>query len=111
MTDQPTTKRTSSTGTAVLLATAFLLAALVIIQAGKLPANQAHAGTSVASEGFSLLTVDSGRGDDLDPQELLFVIDSRDEMLLVYEIEDARKNVITLRDGGSLHNLFLNASR
>ena len=105
------TRMNLRSGVAVLWASAFVLAALVIVQAGRLPANPAHAATAAESGGYSLLTVNSGRGDDCDPEELLFVIDSRGEMLLVYEIEDARQRQIVLRSGGSLRNLFQNARR
>ncbi len=94
---------------AVLWASAFILTALVITQAGSLPGNPAYADMAVESGGFTLLTVDAGRGNDCDPEELLYVIDSRDEVLLVYEIEDTRQKQIVLRGGGSLSNLFINA--
>ena len=93
-------------GAAALWASAFLLAGLVITQAGRLPANPAFANMAVSDHGFTLVTANSGRGDDADPNELLYVLDSRSEMLLVYEIEDARQERIVLRHGGSLQNLF-----
>jgi hypothetical protein len=106
-------KRTNriNSAAAVLWASAFLLAALVIVQAGKLPANNAHAAVGVALEDFSMVTIDSGRGGDTQPDETLYVLDSRDEVLLIYEIEDARQKEILLRNGGSLQNLFRNARR
>lgn len=99
------------TPAAILWACAFLLAALVIVQAGRLPGNEAHAEMAVEMDGFTLITADSGRGEDAAPDELLYVLDSRDEMLFVYEVEDARAGNIILRDGGSLRNLFTNAAR
>lgn len=99
------------TPAAILWASAFLLAALVIVQAGRLPGNEAHAEMGVQFDGFTLLTTDSGRGEDAAPDELLYVLDSRAEMLYVYEVDDARNGTILLRDGGSLRNLFSNAAR
>jgi hypothetical protein len=95
-----------NTAAAVLWASAFLLAALVIVQAGRLPGNPAYAEMGLESGGYTLLTTDSGRGGDAAPNELLYIVDSREEVVLVYEIEDARQSQIILRDGGSLQNLF-----
>ena len=39
------------------------------------------------------------------------VIDSRDEVLMIYDIEDARRGAIILRSGGSLANVFSSARR
>ena len=100
-----------NTAAAVLWASAFLLAALVIVQAGRLPGNPAYAEMGLESGGYTLLTTDSGRGGDAAPNELLYIIDSREEVVLVYEIEDARQNQIILRDGGSLQNLFATGRR
>ena len=99
------------TAAAVLWSSAFLLAGLVITQAGKLPINPAYGDMGVQRNGYTLLSTDSGRGEDAAPDELLYVIDSRGETLLVYEIEDARKQSILLRGGGNLQNLFRNARR
>jgi len=96
---------------AALWASAFVILALVIVQAGRLPANQAHAEMANSGAGYSLVTSDSGFGDDADPYELLYVIDNRDQVLLVYEVEDAQTGQIFLRDGGSLVTLFNNARR
>jgi hypothetical protein len=101
----------NTAGTAVLWASAFLLAGLVIVQAGRLPSNPAYAEMAVADGGYTLLTTDSGRGEDAAPNELLYVLDSREETVLVYEIEDARQKQIFLRDGGSLRNLFITGRR
>lgn len=91
---------------AVLWASAFFLAAMVIIQAGKLPGNPAYAEMGVSHGGYTLMTINSGRGGDTDPDELLLVLDSRSETLLIYEVEDAQKEQIFLRDGGNLRGLF-----
>jgi len=96
---------------AVLGASAFVLAGLVVVQAGRLPGNAAYAETSSEAGGYSLLTIDSGRGDDASPDELFYVLDSRDQVLLVYEIEDARSKRVLLRTGASLAGLFGEARR
>ena len=94
---------------AVLWASAFMLAALVIVQAGRLPGSSAYADQAVQSGGFTLLTTSSGRGKDADPYELLYVLDSRDEIVLVYHIPDARQKQINLLGGASLPFWFQNA--
>lgn len=96
-------------GAAVLWASAFIIGALIILQAGRMQGNTANA-TMVADRGsYTLLTADSGTGGDTDPDEILYVIDSREQILLVYEVEDARKRQVMLRDGYSLDTLFQRA--
>lgn len=91
---------------AVLWASAFVIMALVIVQAGRIPGRAAHAEMTSTADDIVLLTTDAGRGGDENPDEVLYVIDSRAEVLLVYEVEDARKGQIILRDGGRLERLF-----
>ena len=91
-----------------LWASAFVIGALVIIQAGRLPGNPAHAEMSADKGDFVLLTAPSGRGGDQDPDELLYVIDNRNQAMLAYETEHNRGRV-ELRDGGSLVNIFRQA--
>ena len=98
----PTFDRSS----AALWASAFVIGALIIVQAGRLPANPAFASTASDRGDFSLLTLDSGVGGDTQPYELLYVIDSRQQAIMVYQIEDARRKQILLRDGGSLDQIF-----
>ena len=98
------------TGSAVLWASAIMLVALVIIQAGKLPENSAHAGQAITEGSYTLMTAKKGRGQDADPEELLYIIDNRNESLLVYEVPDSRKNSMVLVESGSLRNLFLRGS-
>ena len=64
----------------------------------------------VSGNGYTLITVDSGRGKDAAPNELLYIIDNHSGVLLVYEIEEARRKQIELRDGGSLRALFAHGS-
>ena len=104
-------RATINPAAAALWASAFVLAALVIVQAGRLPANPAYAAMAAVSDGFTLLAANSGRGEDAAPYELLFVIDSRGEVLLVYEIPDARQKRVELRGGAYLPTWFQNARR
>jgi hypothetical protein len=94
-----------------LWASAFVILALVIVQAGRLPGNAAYA-HMVADRGeYTLMTADSGKGGDSEPDEILCVIDSREQILLVYEVEDARRGIVTIRDGYPLNDLFTRARR
>ncbi len=94
---------------ASLWASAFVIGALAIVQAGRLPGPAAHAEMATGSGDYTLLTTDSGLGPDEDPYELLYLIDNRAEVLMVYEIENAQRKQVFLRDGGSLDNLFRRA--
>ena len=97
----------SSSASVVLWASAFLIAALVIIKAGELPQNAAFAGNASSDSDFSIVTASKGTGPDLRPHELLYVADNRTEMLFIYDIEDntAGRRVV-LRGGGPLPSLF-----
>lgn len=94
---------------AILWASAFVLAALVIMQAGRLPMNAAHADMTAERGSYTLLTSGTGRGKDVDPYELLYVIDSREQIMLIYEVEDARKKQIILRETYDLNQQFQRA--
>lgn len=114
MNDAPhtrTLRRSLGTAEAILLATAFLLVAIVLVQAGRLPGNAAYAEMGVAGDDFTLVTASSGRGDDADPYEILWIVDSRGEVLHVYEIEDVRQGGIQQRATLDLRNVFANARR
>ncbi len=96
---------------AALWASAFVILALIIVQAGRMPGNTANASMQADRGSYTLITADSGRGGDADPDEILCVIDSREQVLLVYEVEDARRSGIVLRDGYALNDLFIRARR
>lgn len=106
-----TSIRTKIAPPAALWASAFVIAALVILQAGRLPQNAAYGEMATNRDAYCVLTTNSGLGGDVDPDELLYVIDTREQILMVYQIEDARAGRIWLRDGGSLVNLFNTARR
>ena len=110
MTNQTPAMNHSSTRSATALwASAFVIAALAIVQAGRLPGNSAYAETASDLGDYSLLTARTGRGPEDRPNESLWVIDNRQQVLIVYELEDAQRGTFTVRGGGSLHNLFLQA--
>lgn len=94
---------------AVLWASAFVLAALILVQAGRMSGNTALAGGASDRGSYTVLTASTGIGDQADPDQVVFVIDSIEQIVLVYEIENASERRILLRGGGSLDNLFRNA--
>lgn len=100
---------------AVLWASAFIVAALTITQAGRLAPNPAYAGDAITTgQGFSLLTASSGIGPKEAPYDLLYVIDSNDETLMIYWIENAntqQTSKLTLVNGSYLPTLFDAARR
>lgn len=98
---------------AVLWASAFVVSALAIMQAGRLAPNPAYADAVSTDDGFSLLTTPSGLGGGDRPYDLLYVIDSTDETMFIYWIENATNPTssrLTLMDGAYLPALF-NAAR
>jgi hypothetical protein len=97
------------TSAAVLWASAFVILALIIMQAGRMQGNAAYAEVVADRGSYTLMTADSGRGGDEDPDEILYVIDSREQTLLVYEVEDARKKQVIFREGQPLDQLFQRA--
>ena len=109
---RPATRRPGLTATAILTASAVLLAALTIIQAGRLPFNAAYAGTAnQGGQGTSIVTIDSGLGPKERPYELLWVLDGRGEMVFVYYMENANagEKALLLRQVIFLPDLFRKA--
>src|SRR5688572_22422842 len=91
---------------AILWACAFILAALVILQAGRLPGNPAYADGVSNGNNYTVLTVPSGRGGgDEGPDDIIIVLDNRNGAILAYQ-PDARNANLTLLDGESLDALF-----
>jgi hypothetical protein len=112
MTMTSTTRENSiSIPAAILWVSAFLLAALIIVQAGKLPQHSAYAAQSASAGSYTILAADRGTGGDVEPDEVIYVIDNRDQVLLVYDIENIADRRVILRDGGPLDTLFRNARR
>ncbi len=94
-----------------LWASAFVIAAPVLVEAGRSPAGEAHAGQAVTgSTGFSMVTAKSGVDAEGQVQEVLYLIDGRDEVLYVYEIPSPTDRRIVFRAGVHLPTLF-NAGR
>src|SRR5262245_60979323 len=110
MNASPNTKSINS-GAAALWASALVIAALIIVQAGRLSGahNAAHAGMQGDRGDYTLLTASAGTGPETDPNDIFCVLDSREQILLVYEVEDAQKKQVVLRDVYQLDNLFLRA--
>ncbi len=98
-----------TTPVAVLWASAFVIAALTIVQAGRLPGGTAYAETVAELGDYTVLTARTGKGPDDRPYEALWVIDNREQVLIVYDLEDAQRGKFIVRGGGSLRNLFRTA--
>jgi hypothetical protein len=95
------------TAPAILWASAFILAALVIVTAGRLPENAAYGLMATTGlGGYSLVTAPGGLGTPDRPFELLYVIDNQTQTFYVYAIENANDRRITLRHGARLPDLF-----
>ncbi len=81
-----TSNTESKNGNTILWATAFFIAALIFVAAGR------HAPTAMASsanttDGFTLVTTSNGQG-----SEFLHVIDNATSMYMVYTIPDPQNN-------------------
>jgi len=104
--------RRHSLAVAALWASAFILAALTVLQAGRLPSNAAYAGAAnQGSQGVSVVTAPTGLGPDSKPYEALWVLDSRGEMLFIYYIENANagEKSLLLRQAIPVPELFRQA--
>lgn len=95
---------------ATLWASAFIIGALLIMQAGRLSPNPAFAGMAASSNGgFSLVTSSDGNGPANAPYDMLYIIDNTSEVLYIYTIPNAtspKSSGLELLGGGSLPNLF-----
>lgn len=94
---------------AALWASAFILGALTIVQAGRLPGQAAYAeAANAGQDGTSVVTVATGLGPDNKPYEALWVLDGRTEILTIYYIENANSGTksLLLRNMVSLPDLF-----
>ncbi len=103
-------RRGLTVASAALWASAFLLAALTVIQAGRLPFNAAHAAGAAnqGGQGTSVITLATGLGPDTKPYEALWVLDGRGEMLFIYYIENANsgEKALLLRQAIPVPELF-----
>ncbi len=92
---------------AVLWASAIIVAALILVTAGRLPENPAYANmATTGTGGFSLVTAPSGFGPADKPYEVLYVIDNTTQMLYVYSVDAATDRRIVYRSGAALPSLF-----
>lgn len=89
----------------VLWVTAIALAALVVVQLGRggsAAFEQQALAEMVASVGdYSVMTTDGGN------EELLFVLDNRNEQLMVYKVDQQRSMVLLARE--ELDGVFASA--
>ncbi len=95
-------KRENSLNMNVLWASAVLLAALVVMQLGRggsVPFEQQALAEMVASVGdYSIMTTDGGN------EELLFVLDNRNEQMMVYKVDQQKTMSLLARE--ELNNVF-----
>lgn len=76
-----------------LIASAFVLGGLVLIQADRIvPSNEAQAEMVVNKDNLTVLTTEVAPG-----REIVYILDNRSEQLLAYEL-DPNKKVVELRD-------------
>ena len=112
--NQEHNERSINPSAAILWASAFVIAAMLIMQAGKLAPNPAYAGMATSTDaGFTLVTSSDGQGPPDAPYDLLYVIDNSDEVLYIYTIPNATSSAssrLELLGGGHLPTLF-NAAR
>ena len=95
------------TAQAILWASAFVIAALIFITAGRMPENSAQANMATTGlGGVTMVTAPSGLGTPERPIELLYVIDNQTQTLYVYTVDNPGRRVIELRGGRSLPALF-----
>ena len=91
---------------AILAASATAIAALAIVEAGRMQPPAFADTASLGAGGFTLVTSSAGQGPDEAPYETLYVIDNRGEMLLVYGVEPGNTRRLALRGGANLPALF-----
>lgn len=104
--------RGPSYAAAALWASAFILGALTIVQAGRMPGNAAYAEAANSGvSGVSVATIPTGLGPDNKPYEALWMVDNRTEILAIYYIENANSGdkSMQLRYMVSLPELFRQA--
>lgn len=97
----------SKLASALLAASAFVLAGLTIMQAGRATSTAFAAECANSGQlGYSVATIRSGMGPDGRPHDLLYIIDSRGDLLYIYFIENVAQQRVWLREVVSLPQLF-----
>jgi hypothetical protein len=93
-------------GAAALWASAFVIGAMIIVQAGKLPSrgNAARAGNVSEIGDLTILTADSG-----DNEDILCILDRRSEQLFIYGVKNRRS--VELFQTYQLADTFTDARR
>jgi hypothetical protein len=101
MNDPATPRRNAvEPGAAALWASAFVVAALVILQAGRLPGSSpAHAGTAADIGQVRLLTASAGTNEDI-----LLLVNNTEETMAIYSVENGRS--VELQQVARLPELF-----
>lgn len=90
-----------------LWASAIIVAALILVTAGRLPEHPAYGGmATTGTGGFSMVTAPSGFGPSDKPYEILYVVDNSSQTLYVYSVDSATDRRILLRGGANLPTLF-----
>lgn len=84
-----------------LWASAFVLAALLIVQAGRGADNPARAEMTATAGGYTLMTTRTQSG------EILYVIDNLTEQFFIYNVEQQRELVLLHKE--DLPAMFSNA--
>lgn len=92
-----------SAGSTALWASAFVLIALILVQAGRLPGGSvAHAGNVQQVGELTILTAETGA-----EQDAIYVLDSVNGLLLVYDVQNRAS--IDLVQSYSVPRLFTDA--
>ena len=94
-----------------LWASAFVLAGLLVMSAGRItPSADAGDAASVAAGGMQVLTLTNGDGTSTQFNESVYVLDNHSQTLFVYTIENATdKRGMILRTAEPLQQVFRNA--
>ena len=86
-----------------LIASAFVLVGLLVVNAAPRLASEAEASLVIARDNFTLLTAKT-RSDE----EALFLLDNTTQRLLIYRL-NLRRNQVELVGGGDLRQIFRGA--
>ncbi|MEC9373492.1 MAG: hypothetical protein VYC34_06595 [Planctomycetota bacterium] len=105
MNQQTSSRRRVDTGAAALWASAFVILALIVSQAGRLPGvNPAYAGNVSEVGDLTILTADSG-----DNEDILCILDNRSEKLFIYGVQNRQS--VELFQTYNLSQTFTDARR
>jgi len=91
---------------AILATSAFAITALAIVEAGRLHPSADAATAMIGVGGMTAITASTGQGPDVQPFEVLYLIDNRSETLYIYGIDGGVNPRLALRGGSSIPVLF-----